>query len=98
MADANVVTRVAKQYAQRMLRLLIVIAAAVSALGLDQKPSPSKPGPGKPVPAPVMFVNPYTADELRNKQAVIETAPGAIVLDLLADAAPTHVAHFIKTA
>src|SRR5690606_34484732 len=35
---------------------------------------------------------------IRNKQAVIETTAGTIVLDLLADAAPTHVAHFISTA
>jgi peptidyl-prolyl cis-trans isomerase B (cyclophilin B) len=47
---------------------------------------------------PATFVNPYTPDELRNKQAVIETAAGTIVLDLLDAAAPTHVAHFIKTA
>src|SRR5205807_1976012 len=31
-------------------------------------------------------------------QAVIETSSGTIVLDLLADAAPTHVAHFIVRA
>jgi peptidyl-prolyl cis-trans isomerase B (cyclophilin B) len=61
-----------------------------------QKPKPI-PAPAKPV-APPLFVNPFTADELKNKQAVIETAAGAIVLDLLADRAPNHVAHFIKTA
>jgi peptidyl-prolyl cis-trans isomerase B (cyclophilin B) len=37
-------------------------------------------------------------DELRNKQAVIETTMGTIVIDLLADRAPNHVALFIKTA
>ena len=36
--------------------------------------------------------------ELRDKQAVLETAQGTIVLDLLPDAAPTHVAHFITRA
>jgi peptidyl-prolyl cis-trans isomerase B (cyclophilin B) len=37
-------------------------------------------------------------EALRNKQAVIETSMGRIVLDLLADAAPNHVAHFIIRA
>jgi len=78
-----------------MLRFVIVIASALAAIASAQKPSPSKPAP---VPAPALFVNPYAPDELRNKQAVIETSGGTIVLDLLTDAAPTHVAHFIKTA
>ena len=38
------------------------------------------------------------ADERRNQQAVIETSAGTIVLDLLADRAPNHVALFLKTA
>lgn len=38
------------------------------------------------------------AAEIQNKQAVIETAMGTIVIDLLADRAPNHVALFIKTA
>jgi peptidyl-prolyl cis-trans isomerase B (cyclophilin B) len=69
----------------------------VSCVGAAQKPKPApvKPSPVTPSGA---FVNPYTADELRNQQAVIETAMGTIVLDLLSDAAPTHVAHFVKTA
>jgi peptidyl-prolyl cis-trans isomerase B (cyclophilin B) len=76
---------------------VLLIAAAIASLGLTQKPKPAPAEPA-PVPAQAPFVNPYSADELRNKQAVIETAMGTIVLDLLADAAPTHVAHFIKTA
>src|SRR5687767_13533207 len=38
------------------------------------------------------------AADIQNKQAVIETALGTIVIDLLADRAPNHVALFIKTA
>ena len=37
-------------------------------------------------------------EELRGKQAVLDTSEGTIVLDLLAEAAPTHVAHFITQA
>jgi peptidyl-prolyl cis-trans isomerase B (cyclophilin B) len=79
-----------------MTRICVVLTA-VLCIGAAQKP---KPAPAKPAPAPASapFVNPYAPDELRDKQAVIETPLGVIVLDLLADAAPTHVAHFIKTA
>src|SRR5918992_1647506 len=45
--------------------------------------------------AQTFFTSRLTPDELRNKQAVLETSYGTIVLDLLADAAPNHVAHFI---
>ena len=60
---------------------------------------PAKPS-SKPAPpaAPVLFENPFPIEELRNKQAVIETSAGTIVLDLLADRAPNHVALFVKTA
>jgi len=70
-----------------MIVLVVSLAGAV-----DQKAPPPKPS------APAPFVNSYSPDEIRNKQAVIETVSGTIVLDLLGDRAPTHVAHFIKTA
>ena len=47
------------------------------------------------VQAPTFFTSTLPPAELQNKQAVLETSYGTIVLDLLADAAPTHVAHFI---
>jgi len=46
--------------------------------------------------APGFFTTTLTPEELRDKQAVLETTAGTVVLDLLADAAPTHVAHFIE--
>jgi peptidyl-prolyl cis-trans isomerase B (cyclophilin B) len=48
--------------------------------------------------AQTFFTSTLPASELRNKQAVVETSHGTIVLDLLADAAPNHVAHFITRA
>src|SRR5687768_1308220 len=51
----------------------------------------------KPAP-PQFFTTPLTLDQMRNKQAVIDTDLGAIVIDLLADAAPNHVGFFIKNA
>jgi peptidyl-prolyl cis-trans isomerase B (cyclophilin B) len=44
------------------------------------------------------FVSTLPPADLQNKQAVLETTYGTIVLDLLADAAPNHVAHFITRA
>jgi cyclophilin family peptidyl-prolyl cis-trans isomerase len=47
---------------------------------------------------PQFFTSTLPASEIQNKQAVIETSAGTIVFDLLADAAPNHVAHFITRA
>ena len=44
------------------------------------------------------FTSMQPAAELQNKQAVLETTHGTIVLDLLPAAAPNHVAHFITRA
>jgi peptidyl-prolyl cis-trans isomerase B (cyclophilin B) len=79
------------------MRVAILFVAGALSVAADQKP---KPAPAKHAPpgVPAPFQNPYSADELRNRQAVIETAAGTIVLDLLADRAPVHVAHFMKTA
>ena len=64
-----------------------------------QPPAPPRPPAARPQPpADTYFVNTLPASELQNKQAVIETAMGTVVLDLLADAAPNHVAHFISRA
>ena len=47
------------------------------------------------VQAQSFFTSTLPPAELQNKQAVLETTYGTVVLDLLADAAPNHVAHFI---
>ena len=44
------------------------------------------------------FTSSLPASEVQDKQAVIETSMGTIVLDLLPDAAPNHVGHFITRA
>lgn len=70
----------------------LFVACGAIVLGQAKRPA----APVQPAAPP--FVNPYSADEIRGKQAVLETAQGTIVLDLLAEQAPNHVAHFIKTA
>jgi peptidyl-prolyl cis-trans isomerase B (cyclophilin B) len=59
-----------------------------------QRPAPPRPAS----PRETFFTSTLPAAELRNKQAVVETSEGTIVLDLLADAASNHVAHFITRA
>ena len=49
-------------------------------------------------PRTTFFTSTLSESELRNKQAVVETSLGTIVIDLLPDAAPNHVAHFITCA
>jgi len=49
-------------------------------------------------PPETFFVSTLPPDELRGKQAVLETAEGVIVLDLLAEAAPNHVRQFLRLA
>lgn len=71
-----------------MLSLLLALILA------PQAPRPARPAP----PKDPFFTSTLPPSEIRNKQAVLETTHGTIVLDLLADAAPTHVAHFIVRA
>lgn len=52
----------------------------------------------KPAPPLPFFTSPYTIEEMRGKQAVMETTLGTVVMQLLPDAAPNHVAHFMSLA
>lgn len=49
-------------------------------------------------PKPAPFENPYSAADMANKQAVVETTAGTFVIDLQPDVAPNHVGYFIKLA
>src|SRR5215213_9042451 len=75
-----------------MLALLLLMLL----LGVPQAARPPR-APTAP-PRQTFFTSTLPAAELRNKQAVLETSLGTVVLDLLADAAPNHVAHFITRA
>lgn len=44
------------------------------------------------------FQSPYPPDQVKDKQAVVVTSEGTFVIQLLPDAAPNHVGHFIKLA
>lgn len=45
---------------------------------------------------PALFTSPYPLDQMKNKQAVVETSAGTFVIQLLPEAAPNHVGHFLK--
>src|SRR5919106_1830143 len=73
---------------------MLLLVLMLLALGGDQAPRTPRPAP----PRETFFTSTLPPSELQNKQAVIETSAGTIVIDLLADAAPNHVAHFITRA
>lgn len=80
-----------------------VMVVALMALGAGPaaaqgaKPRPAVPARPAAAPPP-LFRTPLTLDEMRGKQAVLTTAEGEIVIDLLPEHAPNHVGLFIKTA
>jgi peptidyl-prolyl cis-trans isomerase B (cyclophilin B) len=86
-----------------ILSLLLLALGATPEQGraTPPRPAPSRPAPptgrGAP-PKDPFFVSTLPAAEIQNKQAVVETSMGPLVIDLLAEAAPTHVAHFITRA
>ena len=83
------------------LGLVIALMTAGSAQAQGAaRPRPATAKPASPVraAAPAPFVTPYALDEMRGKQAVLSTALGDIVIDLLPETAPNHVGLFIKTA
>jgi peptidyl-prolyl cis-trans isomerase B (cyclophilin B) len=45
-----------------------------------------------------LFTTSLALDEMRNKQAVVETTLGELVFDLLPEKAPNHVGYFMKLA
>ena len=49
-------------------------------------------------PRPAYFQSPLTLDQMKGKQAVVETDAGTFVIQLLPEAAPNHVAYFMTLA
>jgi peptidyl-prolyl cis-trans isomerase B (cyclophilin B) len=80
--------------------LFTVLSLAATAAQTPQRPVARRPAPvtAKPSPSPEFFTTPLGLDQMRGKQAVIDTDMGAIVIDLLPEAAPNHAGYFIKNA
>jgi cyclophilin family peptidyl-prolyl cis-trans isomerase len=89
---------------RRSLLLLLLVIVGVSpawAQARGGRPRPAAPretAPRETAPRDPFFVSTLPASELQGKQAVVETSAGTMVFDLLSDAAPMHVAHFITRA
>jgi peptidyl-prolyl cis-trans isomerase B (cyclophilin B) len=81
--------------AQRMGILVSMLVCALASAG----PAAGQAKPARPAaPTPKLFTTPLTVEQIRGKQAVIETTAGRIVIDLLPEQAPNHVGYFIKLA
>jgi peptidyl-prolyl cis-trans isomerase B (cyclophilin B) len=82
----------------RVVPLLLTWLLMAGALPADAQGRANRP-PARPAPVKdPFFTSTLSTAEITNKQAVLDTTHGVIVLDLLAEAAPTHVAHFITRA
>ena len=69
----------------------------ILAMGLFVLAGPWLPAVVHAQPAQELFVTPLGLDEMRDKQAVVETTAGTFVIDLLPEAAPNHVGLFMQT-
>ena len=84
---------------------LLAAAGAEARQAATAKPRPPAPTAKPPAPTakpavsalPALFVTPLGLDEMRGKQAVLATALGDVVIDLLPEHAPNHVGLFMKT-
>src|SRR5262245_49428521 len=83
-----------------LLAFLLLLGEDSQARGQKPRVPPApRPVPAAPAtPRDPFFTSALLPAEIQGKQAVLETSYGTIVLDLLGDAAPTHVAHFITRA
>jgi cyclophilin family peptidyl-prolyl cis-trans isomerase len=70
-----------------MNALILLLSLIVTQAAAQKTPAAASP-----------FTTPLSPDEMKGKQAVVETSAGTIVLDLLPEAAPNHVGYFIKLA
>jgi cyclophilin family peptidyl-prolyl cis-trans isomerase len=74
------------------MRTLVVLLLLIGLAPTSAQVRPKRPA------APQPFTTPLSQDEMRNKQAVLETSRGTIVIELLPQAAPNHVGYFMKLA
>jgi peptidyl-prolyl cis-trans isomerase B (cyclophilin B) len=80
------------------LVLLVAIGSTASAQ-VRPRPSPAPaPAGRKAPPHDEPFKTPLTLQEMRNKQAVVNTSAGTFIIDLRPDLAPNHVGYFMKLA
>jgi cyclophilin family peptidyl-prolyl cis-trans isomerase len=74
------------------MRTVVILLLLVGLAPAFAQVRPKRPAAAQP------FMTPLSQDEMGNKQAVIETSRGTIVVELLPQAAPNHVGYFMKLA
>ncbi len=72
----------------RLVMLLVLLASVVAGAQAPRRAAPA-------TPVDPYFTSTLPVAELRETQVVFETTLGPMVLDLLPDAAPNHVGHFV---
>ncbi len=77
---------------------LIFLLAALAAAPVLAQTKPRRPATPKPAAPAGPFKTTLTAAEMKDKKAVVETARGTIVIQLLPEAAPNHVGYFMAEA
>ena len=84
---------------RRLLLAALLLAAAAPPAATDQAPARRRAAQPKPRAAAARpFTTPLSLAQMQGKQAVVETADGTIVIELLPEAAPNHVGYFIAQA
>jgi peptidyl-prolyl cis-trans isomerase B (cyclophilin B) len=78
--------------------LLSLLSLLLVPLHVDIEAAQAAQRRAAPAAKSTFFTTPLTLDQMKNKQAVLETTAGTIVIQLLPDAAPNHVGYFIKLA
>jgi Cyclophilin type peptidyl-prolyl cis-trans isomerase/CLD len=83
--------------AVRRCACLAAILALIAGSGIGARQPRRRRPPAAP-PQPARFKADLTAEQMKGKQAVVETPLGALVIELLPDLAPNHVAYVMKLA
>ena len=73
-----------------LLAVMFAFAATGHAAAQPRRQTPKGP--------PKFYTATLPIEQMKNKQAVVETSAGAIVIDLLPEAAPDHVGYVMKLA
>jgi peptidyl-prolyl cis-trans isomerase B (cyclophilin B) len=82
---------------RRLLLLCLTAATIFQPMQLRARAqAPARPAGKATAAGP--FKTPLTLDQMKNKQAVLETSAGTIIIQLLPEAAPNHVGYFMKLA
>jgi peptidyl-prolyl cis-trans isomerase B (cyclophilin B) len=83
-----------------LLTCLVMAALGTSVAAAQTARPPRRPTRTPPTPAPPQsfFTTALTLDQMKGKQAVVETTAGTFVIALLPEAAPNHVGYMMKLA